>query len=304
MTIILVVNKTLPRGANSYLDSAYYNFYIPLLELGHKVFLYDTIKGNEKPFENLVKEINPDLIISILTGNRNVTPYEPIDQIESITKQNKIKTFNWFCDDTWRFDSFNKDICKKFTACSTPEANYINKYKQEGYNNILLGIWHCNQDLKIDSDKVLNVTFCGGLTSSRAQNFNYLGQNNIDLKYFHGLSYEDLFKAYSISKIGLNLTVNDNDIDKKPQMKLRIFEIPASKTFLLTEYIDDLENYFEIGKEIETFKTIEEAKDKIDFYLKNDSARENIANAGYQRFLRDHTSRIRLNNIINQIEAL
>ena len=183
-------------------------------------------------------------------------------------------------------------------------THYINKYKQEGYNNILLGIWHCNQDLKIDSDKVLNVTFCGGLTSSRAQNFNYLGQNNIDLKYFHGLSYEDLFKAYSISKIGLNLTVNDNDIDKKPQMKLRIFEIPASKTFLLTEYIDDLENYFEIGKEIETFKTIEEAKDKIDFYLKNDSARENITNAGYQRFLRDHTSRIRLNNIINQIEAL
>ena len=237
MTIILVVNKTLPRGANSYLDSAYYNFYIPLLELGHKVFLYDTIKGNEKPFENLVKEINPDLIISNL--NRS--------------------------------------------------------YQMKLY---------CNQDLKIDSDKVLNVTFCGGLTSSRAQNFNYLGQNNIDLKYFHGLSYEDLFKAYSISKIGLNLTVNDNDIDKKPQMKLRIFEIPASKTFLLTEYIDDLENYFEIGKEIETFKTIEEAKDKIDFYLKNDSARENITNAGYQRFLRDHTSRIRLNNIINQIEAL
>ena len=88
---------------------------------------------------------------------------------------------------------------------------------------------------------------------------------------------------------------------KKPQMKLRIFEVVASNSLLLTENVENLEDYFEIGKEIETFSTIDEAKDKINFYLKNDSAREKIANLGHARFLKEHTSKIRLNNILQQI---
>ena len=165
----------------------------------------------------------------------------------------------------------------------------------------MLGNWHCNEDLLFKKEKVLNVSFCGGQTQSRFDIFNNLMNSEIDLKYFYGLAYEDVMKVYSFSKIGLNLTVNDNDLEKKPQMKLRIFEVVAGKSLLLTEHAEDLEDYFEIGKEIETFSTIQEAKDKINFYLKNDSAREKITNAGYARFLKEHTSKIRLKNILEQI---
>ena len=74
------------------------------------------------------------------------------------------------------------------------------KYINDGYQNILLGNWHCNQDLAIKTPKEFDVGFCGGLTNSRAQIFNYLLQENINLKYFHGIAYEDIFKNYSKSK--------------------------------------------------------------------------------------------------------
>lgn len=301
MNIILVVNKFLDRGQSTCIDGGYYNFYIPLIELGHKVYLYDTINGDDKSFNEIVQNFKPDLIFCIMTGNNFVTPYEPYEQIKEITKNTNIKTFNWFCDDTWRFDTFSKNICKDFTYCSTPEKNYINKYKEIGYENILLGNWHCNEDLLFKKEKVLNVSFCGGQTQSRFEIFNDLKNSEIDLKYFYGLAYEDVMKVYSFSKIGLNLTVNDNDLEKKPQMKLRIFEVVAGKSLLLTEHAENLEDFFEIGKEIETFSTITEAKDKINFYLKNDSAREKIANSGHARFLKEHTSKIRLKNILQQI---
>lgn len=301
MNIILVSNKSLNRAHENSLDCSYYNFYIPLLELGHNVLFYDTVRGREKSFKSVVKEFQPDLIFCILTGNLSITPYEPLEEISNITNTTNIKTFNWFCDDTWRFDSFNKVICKNFTYCSTPERKYILNYKGINYDNILLGNWHCNEDLFVQRSKNLDVSFAGAATPTRINAFNYIFQNNINFKYFYGLSYEDVLKAYASSKIGLNLTINDNDLEKKTQMKLRIFEIVASKTFLLTEHVDYLEEYFEIGSEIETFRSIEEAKDKIKFYLNNEKERELIANAGHQRFLKDHTSKKRLSSILNQI---
>jgi len=301
MNILLVVNKTLNRGQTEALDCSYYNFYIPLLELGHNVYFFDTRNDFNKDFKKIVNEFKPDLIFCLLTGNKNITPYEPIDDISKITKEDKIKTFNWFCDDTWRFESFSSKICNHFSYCSTPEIEYLQKYKDINYNNILLGNWHCNQDLSIRSPKEFNICFCGGITSSRANIFNYFYSKSIDIKHFYGIAYEDIFKNYASAKIGLNLTINDNDTNRNKQMKLRIFEVTASATFLLREYVNGIEEFFEVGKEIETFKSIEEAEDKIKFYLDNDFLREKIALAGHERFLKDHTSRKRLDSIIKQI---
>jgi len=302
MKIILAINKTLSRNQTECLDGGYYNFYIPLLELGHEVLLYDTVRGAEKSFNELVETFNPDLIFCCITGNKEVTPYEPFEEIKHITKNTKIKTFNWFCDDTWRFDDFSSKVCKHFTHCSTPEEKYLDRYKDIGYENILLGNWHCNADLRFPYNKSVDVGFCGGITQARASVFNSLISGGVNLKCFYGLSYEDIFKAYASSRIGINLTVNDNDPSKKQQMKLRIFEIVASGTFLLTENVEGLEKYFEIGKEIETFTTPQEAQEKITHYLQNEEAREKIAAAGHRRFLTDHRSSVRLTEVLEQIK--
>ena len=304
MKIILVTNQTLGRGRTQCIDGGYYNFYIPLLELGHDVLFYDTIHGADKSFTELVDDFKPDLVFCCITGDCLITPYEPLEEIARITKSNKIKTFNWFCDDTWRFHNFSKDMCKNFTYCSTPEEKFIEKYKEAGYSNILEGNWHCNPSLspRGNFDKVLDLSFIGGINRERASILDRLRELGLQMQILNEISYEDLFKVYACSKIGFNLTTNSNDPEKKAQMKLRIFEVTAAGALLLTEEVDGLDKFFEIGKEVETFKTIDEAEEKIKYYLKNESAREKIAAAGHQRFLTDHSSKVRLAKLLAEIK--
>lgn len=301
MKILLVVNKTLRRGEEIKFDASYFNFYIPFLQLGHEVYLYDTIDPYEKNFNKLVETFKPDLIFCIISGNKAVVKYEPLDEIYAITKQGNIKTFNWFCDDTWRFNNFSKFICHYFTACSTPEFSYINKFKDSGYKNILLGQWHCNEDLYIKNAKNKNITFCGGLNETRLK---WLKLIEKDVNYLYGCSYEDLINAYSSSKISLNFTKNGNDPLLKRQMKLRIFEATCANSLLLTENVDDIDLYYKPNEEIVTFEDMEECIKLLNFYLNNDSERERISNNGRNRFLKEHTSKIRLQNLLHEINKL
>lgn len=67
----------------------------------------------------------------------------------------------------------------------------------------------------------------------------------------------------------------------------RCFEISAAKTFMLSQYTDDLDSMFKQGVEAEYFRDKEEMLDKIRYYLNHNDKREKIAQAGYERLLRD-----------------
>ena len=305
MKIILASNKYLKRGIFNRIDVSYWNFYIPFLQLGHEVYFYDTTSGDQKPFMEIVEDFKPELIFTCFTYDKSVTPYEPIEEIKKITKNGNIKTFNWFCDDTWRFEKLSKNVCWDFTACSTPEPNCVEKYKNIGYNNIILGCWHTNNDLcQINDNKTYDVGFCGSLNNQRANMIYALRNKGINVNMFYGVSQEEMMTNYSLSKVGINFSVNENDPDKKTQMKLRMIEIPASKSLLLTEYTDGLEQLFEINKEIITFKEPEEMVEKLKFMLNNNKVCTKIAEAGYKRFMNEHESKIRLKNVLEKIKKI
>jgi spore maturation protein CgeB len=109
---------------------------------------------------------------------------------------------------------------------------------------------------------------------------------------------------YSLSKIGVNFSVNANDPEQKTQMKARMVEVPASNSLLVTEYTPGIEEFFEINKEIICFKEEKEMIEKIKYLLNNDSVRNKIAEAGYRRFLKDHESKVRLKNILERVNSL
>jgi hypothetical protein len=72
-------------------------------------------------------------------------------------------------------------------------------------------------------------------------------------------------------------------------LKLRDFDGPMSGSFYLTHANPDLGGLYEIGREVETYRDIEECVEKVKWYLKHDDERESIASAGRQRALNDHT---------------
>ena len=72
--------------------------------------------------------------------------------------------------------------------------------------------------------------------------------------------------------------------------------------FLLTDYNENLKEFFKFGKEIETYKDKAECLSKIRYYLKHEDKREKIAQAGYRRARRDHTYMKRFKRILDLIK--
>ena len=92
-----------------------------------------------------------------------------------------------------------------------------------------------------------------------------------------------------------------NAVNYFEQIKGRNFEVPGCGGFMLTGKADDLENYYQFGKEIVCFEDIHDLIDKIRYYLAHEEERAAIARAGYERTLREHTYAHRFEAIFKEM---
>ena len=312
MKILLALNKTLTNGKSTWIDGGYYNVFLPLVDQGHTVQLYDTANPESPNPEKVIEDFKPDLIWTCLTGNSAMTPAEPkaLEAIKKQTEKGNCTTFNWFCDDTWRFDNFSSVVCEHFHVCSTPEPSYIEKYKEIGYNNIILGGWHVNYNFyqKQSQDKLYDVVFIGQINNhDRLNGLRALLRNDIDVSVGRGLSHEEMVQKMCQSKVGINFSKNFNGGSKggaKTQMKARPFEIAAANSLVFTEYHEGIEEFFDIDKEIICFKGQDEMIQKCKILLKNDKLLKKISLSGHERFKKDHASHVRVQNILKEIKSL
>lgn len=81
----------------------------------------------------------------------------------------------------------------------------------------------------------------------------------------------------------------------------RVFNTMASGCFFVTRYFPGLETLFEHGKHLVWFKKPQQAVKHIKRYLKDDTARNAIAQAGMQRVLDNHTWDHRIEQMIGYI---
>jgi len=63
----------------------------------------------------------------------------------------------------------------------------------------------------------------------------------------------------------------------------RSFEIPATGTFMLSKYSQELSNIFKPGVEADFFQSKEEMLEKIKYYLSHDEERKRVARAGLDK---------------------
>jgi hypothetical protein len=87
------------------------------------------------------------------------------------------------------------------------------------------------------------------------------------------------------------------------QLKGRLFQGVASGAMALNEYCPELEELFEIGKEIVTFEygDIDDVRQKLAWFLSHEAERKKIAQAGYERARKQHTFIERLKRIFDLI---
>lgn len=85
----------------------------------------------------------------------------------------------------------------------------------------------------------------------------------------------------------------------------RSFEIPATKTMMLSEYSSDLAGLYREGEEAEFFRNKDEMVSKIEYYLAHDAQREAVAAGGWRRVYTDgHDVVSRMRDLIEQVENI
>lgn len=102
------------------------------------------------------------------------------------------------------------------------------------------------------------------------------------------------------SKINLNITIDSIST----AIPLRALDIMACKGFLLSDFREDLAEYFVEGKELAIYNSIEEMIDKANFYLNHDSIRKKMAQKGYEKIKKEFSLEVQLRKIISKLEEL
>lgn len=97
-------------------------------------------------------------------------------------------------------------------------------------------------------------------------------------------------KVFQASKINLNMTIRPIETG----LSLRIWDVLGCGGFLLSNYQAEIPDYFEIGKDLETYESMEELEEKIQYYLTHEEERMEIAISGYEKVAKHHTYEIRL----------
>jgi spore maturation protein CgeB len=96
-----------------------------------------------------------------------------------------------------------------------------------------------------------------------------------------GIEY---LKAISASKILLGLlSEKQKGSSIGDQVTSRSFNLPACGAFMLHNRTEEIRQFYEEGREIECFSSVEELAEKIRYYLANPELRQAIAQAGYRR---------------------
>lgn len=110
--------------------------------------------------------------------------------------------------------------------------------------------------------------------------------------------YDNLCEFYNKSTISFNITSKQ----MKYAVNQRVFDVPACKQLIITDYKEQLEELFDIKEEIVFYREIEEISDLVRYYLQNEAARSRIVESAHRTVLSRHTYKQRLQNMIGIIK--
>ena len=136
----------------------------------------------------------------------------------------------------------------------------------------------------------------GGLDVKVWGDEGWLSTEQYGVKYMGsaGHTYE-INKIYNASSINVDI----NRLYQMDIIPMRIFDIMACGGFVLAEYSKELSNIFEIGKEVETYSTLDELLSKATYYLDHESEALEIAERGKDEVRKNHTISGRVKHMLN-----
>lgn len=113
--------------------------------------------------------------------------------------------------------------------------------------------------------------------------------------FFYGQRlFEECALEYRKSRIVFNSAAEDD-------LNMRVFEVLATKSFLLTEWVPTMEELFKDGKHLVTYYDVDEAVEKAKYYLRASDVREWITEGGWHECLSKHTYQHRAETMLSVV---
>jgi len=112
----------------------------------------------------------------------------------------------------------------------------------------------------------------------------------------------DAVKVYNASDIVLDIHFAFGQALPICNVTARVFEVPACGGFLLTNAAEPLERLYAIGREMVTYRSVDELRRLIAHYLAHPDERRRLALAAHERARSEHTFEERLREMFGHLE--
>lgn len=301
-----------PARGHSY---EYYNFYQSLKALGHEVELFDYMTEIQALGKSAMNCKLLDLVASAKPALAMFSLYTDQFEPETIRALGQhTRTLCFFHDDTWRVE-FSHFWAPLFDFFTTPDVYGERTYRALGLRNVIHFPFGCNEVLyrKTGAPQTHDVSFVGAWHPYRQWLVERLRKEGFAVKtagyrWPEGIvSHEEMVAIFNESRINLNMS-NSASWDARyllcsprglvnrirspktvEQLKARHFEINGCGAFQLSYYVEGLETQYAIGREIAVYLDADDLLRKVSLFLEAPALRNEIAQAGYERTIGEHT---------------
>lgn len=261
-------------------------------------------RENPRPDRNellldCLRRLKPDLLFVLIGYN-----YAP-EVLEQIKRSHGVTTVAWWVENPDNFQvlipslpwydhvfSFSRAVAEVLTREGPRPCRFVNYGTDPGmYRPMVSGPWsryRYGADLSfLGKFKERRRDYLSALTGMDLGIWGPLWKkelkrdNHALLTQVRGTRLFDRKAALLFNATRVNLNINSWATESGPN--LRVFDVLACRSCLLTEYVEELNELFVVGREIDTFRSAEELADKARFYLSHEKERERMAMRGYEK---------------------
>ncbi len=249
------------------------------------------------------KAFCPDVVLAVMQ-DENHDPRKEV--LRMISANLKSKTFGWFGDSNLRYSNYDKKWAPYLDFCVTTSKEAYDLYIAQGFcGKAIKSRWAASPKAAGTAmRKDIEVSCLNPLHYDRRRVVDELRRGGIAV-YSPGddkrLSVEEQSGIISRSKIVINMPSAADGRGREAGAKN--LTVPACGGFLLTGVTEDLGEYFEVGREVQSYSDATDLAEKIKLYSRNDHERESIAAAGLARSA-EHTWTARFDQVLKEAGLL
>ncbi len=165
-------------------------------------------------------------------------------------------------------------------------------YKKEGDEYLPYAydeVFHAPEQRK----RLFDVCLLGLHYAQRNMLVDRLRLNGVKVYYDLGPVFDEARAFYNQAPIGINWSSKDD-------LTARVFELLGMRRLAVVNNVPDLPKFFRDGKDLVTFTSLEEAVEKILYYLANEDELQAIAAHGHET-VKPHTWSARISQILEDV---